>query len=67
MKQFIAHVRRIVEVYEVDADSIDEAKEIVERNWNPDAPNIVHSEVDERFLCANSIYKIVEQQNPHLI
>ena len=57
MKFYIEHTREYIEVYEVEANSEKEAKEITKRNWNINAPNITDKKITEKFRSVNGMYE----------
>lgn len=57
MKQYIEYTKTITEVYEVEADTVEEAKELVQKNHNTFAPNIIHKEETENFRNVNGRYR----------
>ena len=57
MKWYIEHKREFTEVYEVEANNENEAKELVRNNWNINSPNIKRKESKESFLNVSGLYR----------
>ena len=59
MKHYVQYRREVIEVYEVETDDISgrTAKELVKKNHNVNAPNIVDRKENESFLIVNGAYR----------
>ena len=61
---YIEYTRTVTEVYRVEAKSDKEAKELVRKNHNRNAPNIIDRKDEEKYRVVNGMYengKLVKQ------
>lgn len=57
MKHYIEYAKTIIEVYEVEAKTIEEAKILVQENHNPYAPNIIDRKETETYRGVSGLYE----------
>lgn len=57
MKHYIEYTKTIIEVYEVEAKTIEEAKILVQENNNPYAPNIIDRKETETYRGVSGLYE----------
>lgn len=53
---YIEYTKTVTEVYRLEATSEKEAKELVQKNHNYNAPNIVDRKTKENFRVVNGMY-----------